>query len=516
MKNTKTWLFKFMCIVLCVSFIAACSKNTSAPSEKASDPAVSEAAASPSESTPAELPEVKLTFYYPVANAPGADQKKVNDEINKYLKEKINATVEMKPLTFDEYEPRLNTVMAANEEFDIAWSSKGWLLNYQPNIDKGAFTELTDAMIEQYAPEARANIPDKFWPDMKANDGKVYGFPIYQVSAKTKSLVVQKRFIDKYSLDISTIKSYRDLEPFLKQIKDGDPDVIPFGMATNRWGLYTDSTSVGADGLAISYKKDDPNYTRINGIDVINDKLDFYKTMHKWYEAGYINEDAPIIENINDLKGKGNVAVSLEFTSKPGGEADEMGINGNNEVVYIPLSESYFTGIASAMHVISKTSKNPERALMFINLLNSDKYFYNLVCSGIEGVHYKKISDTTIEQVKDSAYAPNVDWVFGNQFNAYLKPAQTADVWERTIKLNDEAVVSAAYGFSVNEENIKSELANIEAAHAEYRITLETGAVDPETLLPKYIEKLKASGIEKVDAEIDAQWDTFLKSKGLR
>jgi putative aldouronate transport system substrate-binding protein len=517
LKNTKNKLVTLICIVLCVSLIAACSNNNNtAPAESASSSAPSQSAASPSESAPAALPEVKLSFYYPVANAPGADQQKINDEINIYLKEKINATVELKPLTFDEYEPRLNTVMAAGEAFDLAWSSKGWLLNYQPNIDKGAFTELTDEMIEQYAPAARANIPDKFWPDMKATDGRVYGFPIYQVSAKTKSLVVQKRFIEKYNLDVSTIKSYNDLEPFLKQIKEGDPTVIPFGMAYNSWGLYTNPADVTADGLSILYRKDDPTYKRISEIDQLNERKDFFKTLHQWYEAGYINEDAPIIQNINDLKGKGNVAVALEFTSKPGGEADELNVNGGNEVVYIPLAESYFTGIASAMHVISKTSKNPERALMLINLLNTDKYLYNLICYGLEGVHYTKKDDMYIEQAKDSAYAPNVDWVFGNQFNAFLKPTQTPDVWERTIKLNDEAVVSAAYGFSVNEENIKSELANIEATKKEYRVTLETGAVDPDTILQKYIDKLKASGMDKVDAEVDAQWEAFLKSKGLR
>ncbi|WP_158602331.1 ABC transporter substrate-binding protein [Cohnella endophytica] len=519
MNKTKNGLMKLLCIVLVVSLMAACSKNNNnnaSPSASASSPAASDPAASPSESSAPDLPEVKLTFYYPVGSAPGADQQKVNDEINKYLKEKINATVDLKPLTFDEYEPKLNAVMAAGEAFDIAWSSRGWLLNYQPNIDKGAFTELTDAMIEQYAPQARANIPDKFWPDMKANDGKVYGFPIYQVSAKTKSLVVQKRFIDKYNLDVSSIHTYKDLEPFLKQIKDGDPSIIPLGMAANSWGLYTNPDDVGADGLAAVYKKNDASYTRIKEIDQYNEKLDFYKTLHQWYKAGYINEDAPIIQNINDLKAKGNVAVGLEFTSKPGGEADEKNINGGNDVVYIPLTDSYFTGIASAMHVISRTSKNPERALMLLNLLNTDKYLYNLICNGIEGTHYTKTGDNTIEPIKDSGYAPNGDWVFGDQFNAYLKPGQAPDVWERTVKLNDEAVVSAAYGFSVNEEKIKSEIANIEAAKTEYRVTLETGAVDPTTILPKFIDKLKASGIEKVDAEVDAQWDAFLKSKGLR
>jgi putative aldouronate transport system substrate-binding protein len=517
MKKAKASLLaKWFMLTLCLAIVAACSNNgntpnaTNAPSNAGSstnapDTEVSEEPA---------LPEVKLTFIYPVSANPGPDQQLVNDEINKYLKEKINATVDLKPLTFDEYEPKLNAMLAAGEDFDLAWSSKGWLGNYQPYIDRGAYLEITDEMIEKYAPEARANIPDKFWPDMLAVDGKVYGFPIYQVAAKTKSLVIQKRFVDKYNLDVNSIHSYKDLEPFLKQLKENEPDIIPLGLAQNSWGLFTDQTKVG-EGLVLSYAKDDPTLKYIGGLQILDEKKEYYDTMRSWYQAGYINEDAPIIQNINDLKAKGNVAVGLEFTSKPGGEVGEMAVNGGNEVVYAPIADSYFTGIASAMHVINKSSKNPERTLMFLNLLNTDKYLYNLICNGIEGKHYTKTDDLYIEPIKDSGYAPNGDWVFGNQFNAYLKPGQAADTWERTIALNDSAIVPATSGFGVNEENIKAEIANVTAANNEYQVALESGSVDPAKELPKYRDKLIASGQEKIEQETEAQWEKFKQEKGL-
>nr|WP_306813006.1 ABC transporter substrate-binding protein [Paenibacillus soyae] len=495
--------------------LAACSNggnNAPSASTEPTPGASNEPSAAASEEP--SLPEAKLTFIYPVASDPGPDQKLVNDEINKYLKEKINATVDLKPLTFDEYEAKLNSMLAAGENFDIAWSSKGWLGNYQPYIDRGAYLEITEDMIKQYAPEARANIPDKFWPDMLAADGKVYGFPIYQVAAKTKSLVIQKRFVDKYNLDISSIQTYKDIEPFLKTLKESEPGIIPLGLAQNSWGLYTDRTKVG-EGLALTYAKDDPQLKMVSSLQQLDEKQEYFDTMRSWYEAGYINDDAPIIQNINDLKSKGNVAVALEFTSKPGGEVGEMAVNGGNEVVYAPIADSYFTGIASAMHVINKGSKNPERALMLINLLNTDKYLYNLICNGIEGKHYKKVDEQYIEPIKDSGYAPNGDWVFGNQFNAFLKPGQAPDTWERTIELNNSAIVPATSGFNMNEENVKAEVANLTAVNNEYQVALESGSVDPAKELPKYREKLIASGIEKVDAEREAQWETFKQERGL-
>ncbi|CAM3164280.1 ABC transporter substrate-binding protein [Paenibacillus lupini] len=510
---------KLLSVTLLFVILAACSSNNNGNNNATPAPTTEPTTAAsdaPAESTEPALDPVKLTFIYPVAADPGPDQKLVNEEINKYLQEKINATVELKPLTFDEYEPKLNAMLAANENFDIAWSSKGWLGNYQPYIDRGAYLELTDDMIAKYAPEARANIPDKFWPDMLAADGKVYGFPIYQVAAKQKSLIIQKRFIDKYSLDVSTIHSYSDIEPFLKTLKENEPDVVPLGLAQNSRGMYIDPKAVGTDGSPVFYMKDDPAYTLSTFLNTANDRLPYFQKLHEWYENGYINQDAPVLQNINDLKAKGNVAVSIEFTSKPGGEIGEKAINGGNDVVYVPISDSYFTGIASAMHVVNKSSKNPERALMLINLLNTDKYLYNLICNGIEGTHYKKVDDTFIEPIEGSGYTPNGDWVFGNQFNAYLKPGQAADTWQKTIELNDNAVVLASSGFTVNEESVKAEIANINAVKNEYETALETGAVDPNKVLPEYVSKLKASGAEKVDQEVAKQWDAFLTQKGLK
>ncbi|WP_309120343.1 ABC transporter substrate-binding protein [Paenibacillus sp.] len=520
MHKAKKFAMLQLCLLLfLVSVLAACNNNAgSETAEETPPPAETETKQEPTAQEPAEpaLPEAKLTFLYPVAANPGPDQDLVNDEINKYIKEKINATVELVPLTFDEYEPKLNAMLAAGENFDIAWSSKGWLGNYQPYIDRGAYLELTDEMIQANMPEARANIPDKFWPDMFAADGKVYGFPIYQVAAKQVSFVVQKRFIDKYNLDVSAIQTYKDIEPFLKTLKDNEPDVIPLGLAQNSNGFFTDRSIVGAPGLPVSYKKDDPEYKLATTIESYEAKADYYRTVRAWYQAGYINKDAPVLQNINDLKSKGNVAVGIEFTSKPGGEIGEKAMNGGNDVVYVPIADSYFTGIASAMHVINKNSKHPERALMLLNLLNTDKTLYNLICNGIEGKHYNKVDDLYIEPIEGSGYAPNGDWVFGNQFNAYLKPGQAPDTWEKTIELNDNAVVPASNGFSVNEESIKAEIANINAVKNEYGSALETGAVDPDQVLPEFLEKLKASGIEKVDAEVAKQWDQFLKSKGLK
>lgn len=52
-------------------------------------------------------------------------------------------------------------------------------------------------------------------------DGKIYGVPTYKDSSVTQYFVWDKAVADKYGIDINSIKSYEDLYPALKKIKEG-------------------------------------------------------------------------------------------------------------------------------------------------------------------------------------------------------------------------------------------------------------------------------------------------------
>ena len=44
--------------------------------------------------------------------------------------------------------------------------------------------------------------------------------------------------------------------------------------------------------------------------------------------------------------------------------------------------------------------------------------------------------------------------------------------------------------------------------------SLLTGAVDPAVELPKYIENLKAAGLDDIKADVQAQYDAWKAAKG--
>ena len=138
---------------------------------------------------------------------------------------------------------------------------------------------------------------------------------------------------------------------------------------------------------------------------------------------------------------------------------------------------------------------------------------YNLLCYGIEGKHYNKVGENRIETIKDSGYAPNKSWEFGNNFNAYLMEGQEDDIWEQTKEVNETATVSKLLGFALDTEPIKSELEACNAAVEEYMYNLTAGAVDIDTKLPEFQKKLKNAGVDRMIAEVQKQVDEWKKNK---
>jgi putative aldouronate transport system substrate-binding protein len=446
---------------------------------------------------------VELIWYYP-QNKANADLRLVNEEVNKITQAKLGVTVKLQPVDFSSYEQKMNTLVAASEAVDIIWTSN-WLFSWNANARKGVFQPL-DELLSRYGQKLLASMPEKFWNDAKLN-GSVYAVPNYQISAQQPSLVIQKRFVDKYRLDVSTIKKIEDIEPFLKQIKDGEPGIIPFG--TTR-GFYT-GTLYGIDLRAQVYVND-PNHRVLP--DVTEEMRQNFALVHSWYTKGYINQDAATLKDAGDAYKKGNTAVWFDFTGKPGSEVEFKAGDGGFDVVLVPLVKPVFTGAGSSLNAISRTSKHPELAMKLLELVNSDKQLYNTLVYGIEGRHYTKTTGNFVKVNPDSDYFTNTDWVFGSIRNAYLPEGAPADKVEQTDKVNNEAEVSRYYDFIFNTDPVKTELANVKAVNDEYYAALATGTVDPKEYLPIYEEKLKQAGSDVIVAEKQRQLDEWLRTSG--
>ncbi|WP_143810393.1 ABC transporter substrate-binding protein [Paenibacillus sp. MY03] len=453
-----------------------------------------------------ELKEVELTWHYPLVQQQ-SDQQLIEDEVNKITKEKINATVKLLPIDIGNYGQKLNTVAAAREDIDLIWT--GYLFNYEQNARKGAFLPIDD-LLAQYAPNLMKDVPEYVWDGLRI-DGEIHAIPNMQLNFSQNGLLILKDLVDKYNIDVSKIKTFEDIEPVLEIIKQNEPDMIPYGGFGGDYYPYINNYwSVGPYSYV---KRDDSSHTIVADLPEKDAVLELYR---KWQLNGYFLKDAALAKQ-NDYLSKGKIAVNPTNTLKPGVESDAKTLNGGLDVVAVPISEVSTNGWPNTSDTaIGRYSKNPERAMMFLELLNSDKELYNLLSYGIDGKHYEKVNDNQIKVKAESGYNPNIGWVFGNTFNGYVRDDQPADMNELIKKENENATVNPYGAFRFNSDPVKTELANIKAVQDEFDKGLYTGSFDLDKVLPEYKSRLEKAGKSIVVNEVKKQFDAWLTANGMK
>lgn len=443
-----------------------------------------------------------------------ADQDKINVEVNKLTEQEIGCRVNIKRIENGDYEQKISLALASGEDVDICHMAPRY--NFYSNVAKKAFMPLDD-LLEQYGKETYEIMPEKFWDAAKI-DGKIYGIPNYQIVGRMNGFVVMKSLLDKYNFDLSKVEKLEDMEPFYEAVKNGeDSNMKIFGSPAGAyaWGLmhYVGFDPVGSEKYPAAVRTSDDTLTVINQYE--SEEFENYcNLMREWYQKGY-NPKQGSADSISDLKQQGLVASWVDNIAPgylPNFQKQCNGREVDGKVIDPPFVNTQ--NVIATMNCIGAVSKKSDYAMKFINMVNTDKNgIYNLLCYGIEGVHYNKVGERRIEKIEDSGYDPSVSWEFGNNFNAYLIPGQEDDLWEETAQVNENAVVSNLLGFAFNTQPVATELAACDAVVSEYLETLTLGAVDPAVVLPEFRSKLKAADVDKVIAEAQKQIDEWKATK---
>lgn len=502
-----------LCMVLAMSMVlvfvlAGCGKP--AAETKDSDESKTGGQTSTQEETP-KLDPVELTWYYPGVY-PQPDQDIVFEQLNKITKEKINATVNFKATAWGDYEQKMKVSSASGEDYDLCFTSN-WMNNYVGNVSKGAFLPIDD-LLKKYAPNTWASIPEKFWDAVKLN-GKIYGIINYQISAFSDPIMLPKELADKYGFNPDSIGNNLDnLEPYLKAVKQGDPKMVPIYTGWGALKEYNKQDWIVGESCPGAVYYNDSSLKVFNQYESPEFKADIERQI-KWEKAGYLHGSEMIsVKDINALIQQGKVGAWGGGTFAPGMEASASD-NYKRPLYVRPISDAHVTtgSISGTMQAVNRNSKNPERTMMFVELMNTDKELYNTICFGIEGKHFKKTSGNYIELIKDSGYNPSTAWLFASNFNAYLLPGQPEDVWEQTKKLNESAKTSPLLGFSFNPDPVKNEIAQTNTVYLEYFKGFMCGVLSMEKDYPKFIDKMDKAGAKKIVEEMQKQVDAWKATK---
>lgn len=492
-----------LALVFLLTFVlSACgSKGGETPAQET--PKQEAAVQSDGTTDPSKLEPVKLKMY--TIGPFQEDIPLVQEEINKYLTEKINATVEINMIDWGDYSQRMQVITSSGEDYDIAFTSS-WAFDYLPNAAKGAFMPLND-LIDQHGQGIKEVLDPRFLEGTKVN-GVNYGVPANKELAQQHVWRFNKKYLDKHNLDISNVTTLEDLEPLLKTIKENEPaDITPLAVPKS-FKPYMPYDFLIGDEIPIGMHLDSEEFKYVNLLDTPEMKENL-KTMRKYYQAGYLREDVATLDGIDNIK-TGKWLVDREIT-QPYADLG-WSRNAGYEIVTRPMHDPviFTSSAAGSMMAISSYSKNSERAMMFLNLLNTDEKLRNMIQYGLEGTHYKKLEGPYIEDMPamQERYAMP-GFALGNMFLTYLHEGEPEDKWKAFEEFNSSAKVAPTFGFNFDTSPVKTEVASITNVAKEFIPALYTGSVDPDEYLEKANQKFKDAGIDKVIAEAQKQFDEW-------
>jgi putative aldouronate transport system substrate-binding protein len=465
------------------------------------------------------LKPVTLKWYTYRDNKSPDDQLVLN-EANKIIKSKINATLTMDSFSYGEYNQKMQLLLSSGDKFDLCFTA-GWLLNYSENSARGAFEPL-DALVAKYAPGTKKLIPQTIWNGAKTKDpnGKdtLFGVPNYQISYSQYGLMFRKDLVEKYKLQskINAVKKQSDLTPIFEIIKKNEPNISV--MKDGPWWAKEMSGENIVDGIESNwvvvcgkgYKVMDLTDPYLYNLLLADAALDY-----KWYSSGFYHKDYGLAKDLYPELQAGKFFCWGD-TYKPGVEAD-LKTRFGFDVYAIPLGDPIISNgsIQNTLTAINKNSKNKERAMMLLELMNTDKKLYNTMSFGIEGKHYKKTGANRIQILpneKEVRYK-NSAWELGCQFNAFILPGQSDDVWEKTAKANATARTTPLNGIILDGTSFTTQQANMTPIVKEYTFGLSD---DYEAQLKEMRDRLVKAGMSDMKKEFQRQIDELKKSGKLK
>ena len=541
----KKILSMLLVLALAIGMLAGCKKNvdvedvntpqgstgTTNTVDKGSDNKGNTAAATTRPDT-----HVVLKMYLEGSNV--TDDTKVLEEVNKYLDEKLNC--ELKPIwgTWGDFDQGAVLSLQGAEDVDIYFTCSWTLNEYNQFARDGYYVRLdnpSNNLIEKYGQDIQNLLPEVLikGATIEGADGYgIYAVNGYKDIACQLCWDVNVDLLKKYGYTVEDIEKadYFTFGDILAKVKAGEGEnfypLLIEGAVLER--MVDNSIIVAGDSGSNNLLSYYINPKKTSDLGAYGNKIlnkfatdefrKFCEKTREYYLAGYIDPDMANPEKANDVRSNkqltgqyliGTQSYSLGYEIQA---STERGF----EVAMVPTTPAYVdtTSSQGAMMAISTASKNPDRAMMFLNLLNTDPYLFTLLDFGVQGVHYNlnEIGEVEFTPERDN-YMP---WTNGLGNVTLLPPqkGQGADFQTKFKNYYGNADEIPILGFTFNPENVENEFGALANVAAEYFLPLCTGAVDPAEKIPDFLAKLEANGMQKVVDEANKQLSDFLAAQG--
>ncbi len=534
-------LFLLVIAVLVVGLVA-CTGNATTPSgtqAASAKPATDSGKATDAPQPPADTGELATLDWYIGLGEPLPDHKAVNNAINEYLKEKINANVNLIYWTSADWESKMTVMVSSGQDLGIIGFGSQSKLDYVVQSKAGSFYPI-EALLDKY-PDTKKLFKDEVWNGMKIND-HIYGIPSLKDNCYIMGFYYNKTLADELGIDLKAAESLKGIagaEAFFtdamekRTAKYGKVDEpiylmnwtmeVPCWFAVETFLNDNNLAVCNIDGIMDIAGKDSNTVFNLYDTKEFRDGCLAMQRMAAANIIPYDYQDAAKMGEYGQSKmvlafpNWGLTYVSPSFQSP------------NFEATVVPPARvwtdtnNYF----SAGTAISANCKNPEAAMKVLNFVNTDTKFATMMRFGVEGVNYRRGADDKMtfegSNNADTANRAYYYWYGAPIGNLTIVEAPTNmvgpnnEMMNLINKYNSEAKIPAHLGFVFDTTPVANELAACTNVVLEYRDSLRFGqlgsAAEVNKAIDDFNKKLKDNGSEKIITEVQKQLDAWKTAK---
>ncbi len=458
----------------------------------------------------AEAPVQKIIWWV-YGDAP-IDTQLVVDAANAYSREKIGVEVEL----LFKNEEQFDTDMSTDTYYDMTFTCD-WCNSFATNAYNERFYDITD-LVKTATPALYECIDQVYWDVAGSVNGRIYAVPTLKDMASEQYFRFDKDRYEAIGITIPEAMEFRDLEPMLKAYKENYDDVYPLMLGkAGLTGMTNSSQWISGNYLCSPYYlAGTEKENKIIPFWEDEELMERYQLLHKWYTMGYINPDADVTESIgSDIRA--GVRSGSAWKGYYTGYSSWAGINVEGSRYAGPnMSTATMRGAMNAINAAA-SEEQAIACLKYLELLNVDRTFRDILRFGVEGVHFDYITNEQGAKVAKRTEQGISNWsmdgfVTGSVKNASCSSDSYYD-WDEIYEGYKDARVSTLGAFTFNKEPVEIECSACSAVMAKYSSGLLTGVLDVDKELPTIQKELEDAGIKAVQEEAQRQLDEYLASQ---
>lgn len=446
-----------------------------------------------------------------------ADMAKVEEKMNEILAKEVGAQIHIMPLGWGSYQQQLQLMLSGGEKLDIV---PVLLKNANSYVSSGQVIDMSD-LIDQYGTNIKASLGEDM-AKISNVGGYVFGVPVEKEWYTDSCILMRKDIVDKYGLDVSKISSLKDCEEIFETVKQNEPNmkIIVGSKGSGLLGPMGHSDAL-LDGFGVL--ENGGQSTTVKNMFETETYLDLARTVHDFYEKGYIDKDMPTTTDSASVIMKAGNAFCYASPYKPGVvEQDSLAAGYELVAAKIQPCDPYCTnnGVSFVSWGIAQNCTDPEITMQVLDFMYGSAEFMNLFNWGIEGEHYvvKDAENDIIGfpegvDASNATYNLNLGWELPNQFSLHIWEGNSPENMKAQEEMNSTAMKSKGLGFMYDYSSLSNELTALNNVLDEYLNSIVCGVADPDEIIPELNEKLYKAGLQKVIDEKQRQFDEWLAAQ---